>query len=91
MIDLIHSPSITSKSTGLMEKRKYTFLVDLRLTKPRIKALIEEFYDVDVISVNTFISAQKRKNSFKRNNATRPRYKKAIITIQEKQTIPILV
>lgn len=37
MIDLIKYPIITEKSCRLIEKNKYTFDVDKKLTKPQIK------------------------------------------------------
>jgi large subunit ribosomal protein L23 len=38
MIDLVKYPVLTEKSTRLLENNQYTFDVDLRLTKPKIKA-----------------------------------------------------
>ena len=52
MIDLIKKMSFTDKAKRLLDQRKYTFHVDVRLTKPKIKQLIEEIYKVKVLSIN---------------------------------------
>ena len=39
VIDLVKYPVLTEKSTRLLENNQYTFDVDLRLTKTKIKAL----------------------------------------------------
>jgi len=88
MIDLIRSVSITQKNTTLYGKRQYSFTVDLRVTKPQIKALLEEFYDVEIIAVNTHILPRKQ-YSRGRSKGLRTRYKKAIVTLQVKERLPI--
>ena len=41
MIDLLKYPVITEKSTRFLENNQYTFDVDLRLTKTKIKSTNE--------------------------------------------------
>ena len=53
MIDFIKRVIVTQKSTTLLESERYTFDVDVHLKKTDIKALVEDLYDVKVISVNT--------------------------------------
>jgi len=63
MIDLVKYPVLTEKSTRLLENNQYTFDVDLRLTKTKIKALIEELFEVKVLSVNTHRAPRKKQES----------------------------
>ena len=44
MIDLVKYPVLTEKSVRLIENNQYTFDVDLRLSKPQVKKLIEDFF-----------------------------------------------
>jgi len=51
---ILKKPLITEKMTAIMDKRgQYGFIVDPKSTKDEIKAAIEEFYAVEVASVNT--------------------------------------
>ena len=88
MIDLVKYPVLTEKSYPLIEKNQYTFDIDVRLTKPQIKKVFENLFDVKVISVNTHILPTKKKR-LGLNQGFKPRYKRAIITIKANQTIPI--
>lgn len=88
MIDLVKYPVITEKSCRLIEKNQYTFDVDLRLTKPQIKQLIEGFFDVNVTAVNTHRPPRKKRRMGLRVGY-KPRYKRVIVTIKADQTIPI--
>ena len=45
MLDLVKYPVIrTEKATRLVENNQLSFDVDVRLTKPQIRKLIEEFF-----------------------------------------------
>lgn len=79
MIDLVKYPVLTEKSVRLIENNQYSFDVDLRLTKPQIKKLIEQFFNVQVISVNTHRPPR----------ASKKHYKRVIVTIKAGQTIPL--
>nr|AYD72455.1 50S ribosomal protein L23 [Batophora oerstedii] len=61
LIDLVKYPILTEKTTGLIEKNQYTFFVDMRLTKKHIKILIENLFNVQVLSVNTHRIPRKKK------------------------------
>jgi large subunit ribosomal protein L23 len=52
MIDLVKY-SYYRKSYRLIEKNQYTFDVDPRLTKPQIKKVFENLFQVNVLAVNT--------------------------------------
>ena len=87
MVDLVKYPVITQKTyIALFRNRQYTFDVDLRLTKPQIKKLFETLFNVNVVSVNTHIPPrQKIRVGFAQG--FRPRYKRAIITLKDGQSI----
>nr|UXD06275.1 ribosomal protein L23 [Eutreptia sp. CCAC 1914B] len=61
MFDLIETPILSSKATKILGLNQYTFFVDRRLTKPDIKFLFQEIFDVRIISVNTSIPPKKKK------------------------------
>ena len=88
MVDLIKYFVLTEKSTLLMEDDQYTFDVDLRLSKPKIKSLIEELFDVHVLSVNTHRLPQKKRR-LGQYQGSRTRYKRAIVRIKADERIPI--
>jgi large subunit ribosomal protein L23 len=88
MIDLIKSPVLTEKSSILLENNQYTFDVDLRLTKTKIKALIEELFEVKVLSVNTHRSPRKKRR-LGQYQGHRPRYKRVILTLRPEDSIPL--
>jgi large subunit ribosomal protein L23 len=87
MVDFIKYPVITQKTyIGLVKNRQYTFNVDPRLSKPQIKKLFENLFNVNILSVNTHIPPRKKL----RVGATqgyKPRYKRAILTIKEGQSL----
>ena len=88
MIDLVKYPVITEKSSRLIEKNQYTFDVDPRLTKPQIKKVFENLFQVNVIAVNTHLPPVEKKR-LGRQQGYKTRYKRVIITIKPNQTIPI--
>jgi len=88
MIDLIKYPVITEKSCRLIEKNKYTFDVDKKLTKVQIKKILENLFKINILSVNTHLPPIKKKRlGLKQGYKTR--YKRVIITIKSNQQIPI--
>lgn len=86
-IDLVKYPVITEKTyIALFKNRQYTFDVDVRLNKTQIKKLFESLFNVDVIGINTHIPPRK-KIRVGIAQGFRPRYKRAIITLKEGQSI----
>ena len=81
MIDLIKSYVVTEKSSFMFDVNKLTLLVDLRLSKPQIKRLIEELMKVVVVSVNTLRPPRKRKR-LGLSQGFKTSYKKVIVTIK---------
>lgn len=84
---IIRYPSITEKNTSMREtQNKYVFEVMRTATKPEIKEAVEKLFAVTVLSVNTILVKGKLKR-MGRNVGYRSDWKKAIIRIQDGQTI----
>lgn len=84
---IIRYPSITEKNTSMREtQNKYVFEVTRTATKPEIKEAVEKLFAVTVLSVNTILVKGKLKR-MGRNVGYRSDWKKAIIRIQDGQTI----
>ena len=86
--DTIIAPVITEKATVLTELNKVVFQVAMDSTKDEIAAAVEELFKVRVIKVNTLITKGKTKR-FRGILGQRSDVKKAIVTLQEGQTIDI--
>ncbi len=84
--NIILSPHITEKATLGSEHGQVTFCVANQATKPEIKTAVEALFDVKVKAVNTMIQKGKTKR-FKGIMGKRSDFKKAIITLEEGQTI----
>jgi large subunit ribosomal protein L23 len=86
--DTILAPVITEKSTVLSEQNKVVFRVAPDATKPEIAAAVEELFKVSVVKVNTLNTKGKTKR-FRGHMGRRSDVKKAIVTLQEGQSIDI--
>ena len=87
----IIKPLITEKTNSLSDKQnKFGFVVRPQANKLQIKAEVEALYNVHVTSVNTMRYAGKNKSRYTRSGLIQGRtnaYKKAIVTLQEGETI----
>ena len=86
--DVIVSPVITEKATMASEHNQVIFKVALNATKPMIKEAVEKLFDVKVKSVNTMVRKGKLK-AFKGIRSHRSDVKKAIVTLEEGQSIDV--
>jgi large subunit ribosomal protein L23 len=86
--DTILAPLITEKATQLSDQNKVVFKVALDSTKEEIALAVEELFKVKVIKVNTLIQKGKTKR-FRGRPGRRSDIKKAIVTLQEGQSIDI--
>jgi large subunit ribosomal protein L23 len=86
--DVILSPAITEKATALSEQNKVVFKVRKDATKPQIKEAVEKLFNVKVMRVNTLITKGKVK-VFRGRKGQRSDVKKALVTLQEGQSIDI--
>lgn len=86
--DIIIKPVITEKTMGLMEDNKYTFIVDKRANKIEIKNAIQSLFNVKVNKVRTINTVGKLRRMGRYQGYT-PNRKKAIVTLQEGDTIEL--
>ena len=88
LYDVIVSPIVTEKATTLSDQSKVVFKVKSDATKPQIKEAVEKLFDVKVKSVNTLVTKGKVK-MFRGTRGQRSDVKKAVVTLEEGQTIDI--
>ena len=88
MYDVIRSPVITEKATLGSEHAQVTFRVAMDATKPEIKAAVEGLFEVKVKAVNTLRQQGKQKR-FRGRLGRRAAYKKAIVSLEEDQSIDV--
>jgi large subunit ribosomal protein L23 len=88
MYGIIKKPVVTEKAVNGSQAGQVTFKVDIGATKPQIKQAVEALFDVKVTGVNTLIQKGKTKR-FKGVKAFRSDEKKAIVTLQDGQSIDI--
>ena len=86
--DVILAPVITEKATMLSEQNKVVFRVADDATKEEIATAVEELFRVKVTKVNTLVQKGKTKR-FRGRPGRRSDVKKAIVTLQEGQSIDI--
>jgi len=86
--DIIIRPIITEHSYDMIEKNKYTFEVARDANKIEIGKAVEELFGVTVKKVNTLNVKPKKKRLRMAQGYTR-RWKKAMVTIAEGETIEI--
>ncbi len=86
--DVILSPLVTEKATAASEKNKVVFKVRLDATKTEIKHAVEKLFEVKVKGVNTLIRKGKKK-VFRGTRGKQSDVKKAIVTLEEGNTIDI--
>jgi large subunit ribosomal protein L23 len=86
--DTVLAPVITEKATLLSEHNKVVFRVRLEATKEEVAAAVEELFKVKVTKVNTLIQKGKTKR-FRGRAGCRSDVKKAIVTLEEGQSIDI--
>ena len=86
--DVILAPVITEKSTIASEHNKVAFRVADSATKPEIRQAVEALFKVKVKSVNTLVTKGKVK-LFRGTRGQRSDVKKAVVTLEEGQTIDV--
>ena len=87
--EIIIAPVVTEKSTKLnQDENKYVFKVDPKANKCEIKDAIEKIFKVKVVGIST-INAKTKKKRVGRYSGLTNRYKKAVVTLSEGQTIEL--
>ena len=90
MYQIIKKPVITEKASDDTAKRNaYHFRVPVAANKIQIRQTIEKLFEVKVIGVNTLNTKPKfRRRGYAAGHT--PRWKKAMVTLSEGQTIDLL-
>ncbi len=88
LYDIIRAPVITEKSTMASENGQMVFKVAMSASKPDIKEAVERLFKVKVKAVNTLVRKGKTKR-FRGVRGQQSDFKKAIVTLEEGQTIDI--
>ena len=94
MKSVLIRPLITEKMSGISEKHsnKFGFVVAVDANKIQIAKALKEKFNVDVASVNTVRHPGKSRSQFTKKGRFAGRtskYKKAVVTLKEGQTIDI--
>ena len=93
MHNVLIRPLVTEKMTNITESTgKYGFVVNINANKVEIAKAIKSKFDVDVVSVNVIRHKGKSRTQFTKKGrftGRTPKYKKAIVSIKEGQTIDI--
>ena len=87
-LDSIISPNITEKSTSMSEFNKVVFKVNKKANKNFIKKSIEKIFKVNVIKINS-IKLKGKTKMVRNKKASKPGYKKAIVTLKKGQSIDL--
>ncbi|ALO16664.1 50S ribosomal protein L23 [Salinivirga cyanobacteriivorans] len=90
-MEILKKPIITEKMTAKSEDlNQYGFIVDKEATKEQIKDAVEELYQVKVDSVNTMRYGGRQQMRYTKAGVVagrKPAFKKAIVTLQDGETI----
>ena len=88
---IIRRPVVTERTAQMKaQANQYVFRVALDASKRDIRVAIEQFFKVKVLSVNTMRVGGKFRRMGNAPGAHRPDWKKAIVTLAEKQEIKVL-
>jgi large subunit ribosomal protein L23 len=94
MHEILVRPLITEKMTNLTaDHGQYGFLVNPKSNKIEIAKAIEKKFNVHVIEVKTINHHGKTKTQFRKSGrfvGRTPKYKKAIVTLKEGETIELI-
>ncbi len=94
MKSVLIRPMVTEKMSNISAKypSKYGFIVDIDANKIEISKAIKEKFNVEVVSVNTVRYKGKTRTQFTKKGrftGKTPKFKKAVVTLKEGQTIDI--
>ena len=87
-LEILKAPVITEKSQIAKSEGKYTFKVAPKATKTEIKEAIEKIFNLNVTAIRTIILKPKIRRVGRYTGLT-TRYKKAIVSLAEGQTIDL--
>ncbi|MBQ3510744.1 MAG: 50S ribosomal protein L23 [Bacilli bacterium] len=87
-LEILKAPVITEKSQIAKSEGKYTFKVSPKASKTEIKEAVEKIFNVKVTAIRT-INVKPKKRRVGRYTGLTTRYKKAIVSLAEGQTIDL--
>jgi len=88
-LEIVKAPVITEKSGNInADGKKFVFKVDSKANKTEIKLAIEKLFNVKVKAIQT-INVKPKKRRVGRYTGLTNRTKKAIVTLEEGQTIDL--
>lgn len=82
-------PVLTEKSLALAKEGKYCFWVPLGFTKPRIKKVVGEIFEVHPVSVKVLRTKKRVSKNMRGMKVTVPARKKAIVALGGKEKIDL--
>nr|YP_009313131.1 Ribosomal protein L23 [Dermonema virens]SCW21385.1 Ribosomal protein L23 [Dermonema virens] len=88
LVDLVHKPVLTDKTTRLLEDNQYCFTVRKDANKKEIKQAIEKLFQVKIIKINTLIKPQKQRTVGK-FKGKKTLFKKAIVKLHPDDQIAL--
>lgn len=85
--DVIRRPIISEKPSTLKETaNQYVFEIDMKANKFEVKEAVKAFFGVEAQAVNTMVMPGRNKR-FGRYMGRRNKWKKAVVTLAEGQSI----
>ena len=88
LLNDIKQLSTTKKALWSLESKKYTFLVAPWISKPLIKLIVEKFFNVRIIKINTS-NLPLHKKYVGKSIGFKTRLKKAIVTLDQNDEIAL--
>jgi large subunit ribosomal protein L23 len=88
LYEAVRSPVVTEKATMNTQYNQYTFRVPVKARKGEIRDAVQAVFKVKVVKVNTLTQLGKTK-IVKGRKAFRSDSKKAIVTLEQGQTIDV--
>ncbi len=85
--DVIKHPILSEKSMQAEVDRQYIFKVDLKANKHQVREAVQQIYDVSVAHVRIMLVPAKTRTRGHRVFIRRPKWKKAIVTLPEGDSI----
>ena len=82
-------PIFTEKSTGLAKQGKYTFGVDVKVTKNQVRAELLKVFGVHTKDIRTIKNVGEEKRNQKGKKIRIAASKKAIVTIAEGEKLDV--
>jgi len=86
--DILKYPILTEKTIRLIDQNQYSFAIDPKANKLTIKSVVEQLFDVKVISVNTSLLPLK-KHRVGKFLGKKARYKRAIVKLAPEDAISL--